>query len=156
MIMAQRVDVQYIQYNTQDTTARRVLPVVAPYFRPLPAAKKRKVQRICVDPVALFGIVVAACMMIMMAVGVSQLRVEQEKSAVMADYVQRLEIRNDQLKAEYAASCDLEAVEKTALALGMIPAQDATRTTITVEPVQTQQEVNLWNRIGTFLTGLFA
>ena len=154
--MAQRVDVQYIQYNTQNSAARRVLPAIAPYFRPLPAAKKRRVQRICVDPVALVGIVVAVCMMVMMAVGINQLCVEQEKSAVMADYVQRLEIRNDQLKAEYAASCDLEAVEKTALALGMIPAEDAARTTITVELVQPQEEVTLWSRIGTFLTGLFA
>ncbi len=154
--MAQRVDVQYIRYNAQDSAARRVLPVIAPYFRPLPAAKKRKVQRICVDPVALLGIVVAACMLIMMAVGISQLRTEQEKSAVMEDYVQRLEIRNSQLEAEYAASCDLEAVEKTALALGMIPAEDAARTVITVEPVQTREEVTLWSRIGTFLTGLFA
>ena len=154
--MAQRVDVQYIKYNTQNSTARRVMPVISSYFRPLPEAKKRKVQRICVDPVALLGIVVAACMMVMMAVGVSRLCVEQEKSAVMADYVQRLEIRNSQLEAEYAASCDLEAVEKTALALGMIPAEQANRTTIVVEPVQSQETVTFWNRIGTFLTGLFA
>ncbi len=153
--MAQRVDVQYIQYHTQDSAAHRVLPVIAPYFRPLPT-KKRKVQRICVDPVALLGIVVAVSMLIMMAVGISQLRMEQEKCAVMADYVQRLEIRNDQLEAEYAASCDLEAVEKTALALGMIPAEDAAHTTITVEPVQTEMQVAFWSRIGTFLTGLFA
>ncbi len=154
--MAQRVDVQYVQYYTPDSTARRVMPAVSTYFRPLPEAKKRKVQRICVDPVALLGIVVATAMMLMMAVGVSQLRVEQEKSAVMEEYVQRLEIRNSQLEAEYAASCDLEAVEKTALALGMIPAENAARTTITVEPAQTQTEVTLWSRIGTFLTGLFA
>ncbi|MBR2937610.1 MAG: hypothetical protein IKB80_03840 [Oscillospiraceae bacterium] len=154
--MAQRVDVQYVQYYTPDSTARRVMPAVSTYFRPLPVAKKRKVQRICVDPVALLGIVVATAMMLMMAVGVSQLRVEQEKSAVMEEYVQRLEIRNSQLEAEYAASCDLEAVEKTALALGMIPAENAARTTITVEPAQTQTEITLWNRIGTFLTGLFA
>ena len=153
--MAQNIDVKYIQYNTQDAAVRRVMPAVSSYFRPLPE-KKHKVQRICVDPVALLGIVVATCMMVMMAVGVGQLRVEQEKSAVMADYVQRLEIRNDQLEAEFAASCDLEQVEKTALALGMIPAEQATHTAITVEPVQTETQTTVWNRIGTFLTGLFA
>ena len=108
------------------------------------------------DPVALLGIVVAVAMLLMMAVGVSQLRVEQEKCAVMEDYIQRLEICNRQLEEEYVASCDLEAVEKTALALGMIPAEQATCTTITVEPVQAQEQVTLWSRIGTFLTGLFA
>ena len=154
--MAQRVDVQYIQYHTQDSTARRVLPGVSPYFRPLPVAKKRKALRICIDPVAIFGIVVATCMLVMMAAGISRLCVEQEKCAVMEDYVQRLEIQNNQLKAEYAVSCDLEAIEKTALALGMIPAEEAARTTITVEPVQTQETENFWKRMGTFLTGLFA
>ena len=154
--MAQRVDVQYVQYHTQDSTAHRVLPVIAPYFRPLPVAKKRKALRICVDPVALFGIVVAVSMLVMMAVGISQLRVEQAKCTVMEDYVQRLEIRNGQLEAEYAASCDLKTIEKTALALGMIPAEEAARTVITVEPIQSQEEANIWARIGTFLTGLFA
>jgi len=42
------------------------------------------------------------------------------------------------------------------LALGMIPAEQAARTTIVVEPVQAQTEMTLWSRIGTFLTGLFA
>ena len=154
--MAQRVDVQYVQYSAPNTTSRRVMPGISSYFRPLPVAKKHKVQRICVDPVALFGIVVAACMLIMMAVGVSQLHVEQEKCAVMEDYVQRLEIRSSQLEAEYAASCDLETVEKTALALGMVPAEEVAHTTIIVEPVQTETDVTIWNRIGMFLTGLLA
>lgn len=154
--MAQRVDVQYIDYNARDIATRRVLPGVFPYFRPLPVAKKRKALRICIDPVAIFGIVVATCMLIMMGAGISRLCAEQEKCAVMEDYVQRLEIQNDQLKAEYAASCDLEAIEKTALALGMIPVQEAARTTITVESVQTREAESFWNRMGTFLTGLFA
>ena len=154
--MAQRVDVQYVQYYTAESTARRVMPTTAPYLHPARPAVKRKVQRIYVDPVAALGIVVATCMLIMMAVGVSQLRTEQKKSTVMAEYVERLETRNLQLKEEYAASYDLEEVEKTALALGMIPAEDAGHTVVTVEPVQPQPEPTLWHRIGTFLTGLFA
>ena len=154
--MMQRVDVHYVELYKQEHAARRTFPGVFPYFRPEQVAKKRKTLRICVDPVALFGIVVAVCMLAMMTVGACRLCAEQEKSAVMADYVQRLEIQKGQLEAEYAASCDLEAIEKTALALGMIPAEDASRTTITVEPVQTQTDASFWNRIGTFLTGLFA
>ncbi len=154
--MAQHVNVQYVQFYTQGSAARRVMPAISSYFRPLPQIKKRKVQRIYVDPVAALGIVVAVCMLVMMAVGVSQLQAEQQKSAAMEEYVQRLEIENQQLQAEYAASCDLDAVEKTALALGMIPQQEATHISIEVEPPQTQEPITLWSRIGTFLTGLFA
>ena len=38
--MAQRVDVHYVQLYTQDSTARRVMPAVFPYFRPLSEEKK--------------------------------------------------------------------------------------------------------------------
>lgn len=154
--MAQRVDVQYVQFHTQSSTVRRVMPAISSYFRPLPQTKKRRVCRIYVDPVAVLGIVVAVFMLVMMAVGVSQLRTEQYKSTVMEEYVQRLEMENQHLHAEYAASCDLEAVEKTALALGMIPQEEANRTAIRVELPQAEEMVTVWNRIGIFLTGLFA
>ena len=154
--MAQRVDVQYVQYYTSDNTARRVMPTTAPYLHPSRPVTKRKIKRIYVDPVAALGIVVAACMMIMMAAGVSRLREESQKSAVMADYVASLEVQNQQLQEEYAASYNLEDVEKTALALGMIPAAEAKHTTVTIETVQPQQEPTLWNRISSFWTGLFA
>ena len=154
--MAQGVNVQYVQFYTQGSAARRVLPAISTYFRPLPQIRKRKVRRICVDPVALLGTTVAVCMLVMMAVGVNQLRAEQQKSAVMTEYVQRLEFENRQLHAEYAASCDLEAVEKTALALGMIPQKQAAHTVIAVETPQMEESVTLLSRIGIFLTGLFA
>lgn len=154
--MAQRIDVQYVQFYTQGSAARHVMPAISSYFRPLPQIKKRKVRRIYVDPVAALGTVVAVCMLIMMAVGVSQLRTQQQKTMAMEQYVEQLQIENRQLQAEYASQCDLDAVEKTALALGMIPQQEAAHTTIEVEPPLVQEPVTLWSRIGTFLTGLFA
>ena len=154
--MAQRVDVQYIQFYTQGSAAQRVMPAISTYFRPLPKIKKHKAVRICVDPVAILGTLVAVCMLIMMLVGLQQLQVAQEQTAQMDAYVQRLEFENRQLKAEYAASCDLDAIEQTALALGMIPQSEAVHTEITVEAPPVEAPVTMWNRIGTFLTGLFA
>ena len=154
--MAQHVSVQYVQYYTQGSAARRIVPGISAYFRPLPVMQKRKVRRIYVDPVAILGTAVAISMLIMMAVGVSQLRTQQQKTAEMEQYVARLQMETRQLQAEYAAACDLEAVEQTALALGMIPQQQAARTTIAVEPPQQQEQLTVWNRIGTFLTGLLA
>ena len=134
--MAQRVDVQYIQFYSPDSTARRVMPTTTPVLHPTRTATKIKVKRIYVDPIAALGIVVAACMLIMMAVGFSRLQAAKEKSAVMAEYVESLEVQNQQLQAEYADSYDLEEVRKTAQALGMIPAGEAKHTVVTIEPVQ--------------------
>ena len=131
--MAQRVDIQYVRYYTPDSTARRVMPSTTPTLNPTRPATKRKIQRIYVDPVAVLGIVVAVSMLIMMAVGVSQLRAEQENSAAMAEYVERLQVQNQELEEAYASSYDLEEIERAALALGMIPAEEAKHTTITVD-----------------------
>ena len=156
--MTQRMQAQYVQFYISGSTALQIHSEEPKKAAPVEQAKPRtqKRIRICVDPVALLGTAVAVCMLVMMAVGVSQLRTEQQESAAMTEYVQRLEFENRHLQAEYAASCDLEAVEKTALALGMIPQEQATHTVIAVEPPQVQESVTLWNRIGIFLTGLFA
>ena len=156
--MAQTVDVQYVHFYTQGSAAKRILPVAKAQTGTLPQMKKKKIQRIYIDPVATLGTVVAVCMLIMMMVGISQLRVEQQKTADMAAYVEQLQEKNIALQTQYEEECDLEAVGQTALALGMIPSQQAARTSIQVEVpvVENDMQVSLWERIGTFLTGLFA
>ena len=156
--MAQRVDVQYIHFYTQGSAAKRILPVEKAQTGTLPQMKKKKIQRIYIDPVATLGTVVAVCMLIMMMVGISQLRVEQQRTTDMAAYVEQLQAKNTALQTQYEEECDLESVEKTALALGMIPSQQASRTSIQVEipVVEGEMQATIWERIGTFLTGLFA
>ena len=131
--MAQRTDVQYVQFFAQSNTAQRAMPSTRSYTHPLPRTKTRKAVRVYVDPVAILGTLVAICMLVMMLVGLGQLRTAQAKTATMTSYVEQLEVQNQQLKSEYVASCDLEAIEKTALALGMIPQEDAKHTQIVVE-----------------------
>ena len=156
--MAQRIDVQYIRFYTQGSAARQILPAMKSQTGVLPQMKKKKIRRVYVDPVAILGTGVAICMLIMMVVGITQLRAEQQKTADMMAYVEMLQQENTALQTRYDEECDLEAVEKTALALGMIPCEDASRTSIHVElpPVENEVQVTLWQRIGTFLTGLFA
>lgn len=154
--MAQRINVQYVQFYTGGSAAKRVAPAISVHTGALPMPKKRKVHRIYVDPVATLGILVAVSMLIMMAVGVSQLRAEQTETAAMVEYVEQLQGENVALQAQYDEECDLEMVEKTALALGMIPRQDAPHVSIEIPMPQQQETVSLWQRIGTFLTGLFA
>ena len=154
--MVQRVNVQYVQYYTQGSVARRILPAIKTRVASLPRNRKQKVHRIYVDPVAALGTLVAVCMLIMMAVGVSQLQSAQQKTAVIEQQIEQLQMENRVLRAEYASQCDLDAVEQTALALGMIPQQEATHITISVELPQQQQQITLWHKLGTFLTGIFA
>ena len=156
--MAQRIDVQYIKFYTHGSTAARVAPVKPVHTDTIPKKKKRVIYRISVDPVAMLGIVVAVSMLIMMAVGVTNLQKEQRSTRAMERYVALLQQENEELQARYAAEVDLEAVEQTALALGMIPIEQAERFCIEVNvPVQQVEErVSIWNSIGTFLTGLFA
>lgn len=155
--MVQRVDIQYVRFYTQGSVARKVAPAISVHTGALPQIKKRKVQRIYLDPVALLGTAVAVCMLIVMLVGLSSLRAEQQKTESMVSYVEQLRQENEALHAQYAEECDLEKIEETAVALGMIPREEAPHIAIQVElpPVQ-EQPVSLWQRIGTFLTGLFA
>ena len=156
--MAQRVDVQYINFYTQGSAAKKLQPAAKPQTGTLPQIKKRKIQRIYIDPVAILGTVVAVCMLVMMMVGISQLRTEQQRTAEMTAYVEQLQAENTALQTQYEEECDLEAIEKTALALGMIPQPQASHTSIQVEVpvVENNMPATIWQRIGTFLTGLFA
>ena len=156
--MAQRVDVQYIRFYTQGSAAKQVLPAANQQTGTLPQRKKRRVQRIYVDPVAILGAAVAMCMLVAMVVGITRLQAAQQRTAEMNAYVEQLQAENTALQAQYDAECDLEAIEKTALALGMIPCEEAQRTSIQVElpPAEAEMPMSIWQRIGTFLTGLFA
>ena len=155
--MAQRVDIQYVQFYTSGSAAKRVAPAISIHTGALPQIKKRKVRRIYLDPVALLGATVALCMLVMMLVGLSSLRAEQENTVAMVEYVEQLRQENEALHAQYAEECDLEKIEETALALGMIPREEATHIAIQVSvPEVPEEPANLWQKIGTFLTGLFA
>ena len=156
--MAQRVDVQYIKFYTQGSAAARVQPAKPAHTATLPKIKKRTVYRVCVDPVAMLGIAVAVCMLIMMAVGVSNFRKERQKTVVMERYVALLQQENEELQARYEAERDLEMVEKTARALGMVPKEQIESVSIQVKIPEPQVEVkvSIWDQLGTFLTGLFA
>ncbi len=156
--MANRVQIQYVKYYTQDNTAKRVAPAIPLHTGALPQIKKRKIRRIYVDPVATLGIVVAVSMMIMMLVGMSRLSSENARLEVMEQRVEMLRQQNTDLQARYDKELDLDEVKDIALALGMVPGRDVAHSSIEVELPQAEEpaQVSIWHRIGTFLTGLFA
>ena len=153
--MARQLDVQYVRFYTDGSAARKVATVEP--IKPLHLPKVKKHTRLVfrVDPIATAGIIVSALMLVLMIVGVFQLKSAQESAYTMEAYVSRLEAENAELTAQYEASYDLDKVEQTALALGMVPRDQVQHVTIRVPDVQ-EEPATIWDNLYTFLTGLFA
>ena len=158
--MAQKLPIEYVQYVTEGSSARKLelvvplqKPVVAkPYVQPKPQKRKR----IYVDPLAIFGVAVAICMSICILFGVYKLEKTKEDLRLMERYVSHLQQENAIWRDKYEDAYELEEIRRTALALGMVPAEEAGHNTIIVTMPAEEEEDTFLRNIGTFLTGLFA
>ena len=153
--MARYPTVQYVSLYTDGSAARKLelnVPV-----RKTQAKVKKNSKRITVyvDPVAFLGIATAVVMLVVMAVSFFQLQSVQQEAAVMTSYVQQLRAENKALQAEYQEGFDLEQVSRTAQALGMVSKDQVQHVTLQVQPQEVVQP-GTWQRIVTFLSGLFA
>ena len=154
--MARQPDVQYIRLYTDGSAARK-LELVSPVRKAkAPRAKKQKKIILHIDPVAIFGILTAFVMLIVMASSYYNLNQAQENAAAMESYVQELREENAALWERYEAGYDLEEVERTALALGMVPTEQVEQVSVQVTLPEAQPTPNAWERLCTFLAGLFA
>ncbi len=159
--MARKPDIRYICYYT-DGSAARQLEVKTPTRRRAPVMKPRKQKKIVlrIDPVAVGGLLLSTVMLVMMLVGGIQLYTLRQQAQQMRDYVTYLSEQNTSLTEVYESGYDLEAVKKSALALGMIPLEEAQNITISVEvppaPVQQEQNIGMWERMSAFIVDLFA
>ena len=157
--MVQKPDIQYVtQFYSYGSEARvpELKPVQKQKKAELPKAKP--VQKICipVDPVALTGIVLAIVMTIAMAVSVNAYLKTCEEYRTMTKRVIDLQNTNVQYQQDYEKLYDMEDIQEKALALGMVPMEDAE--VIALEPVipETEHEPAWWENISWFLKGLFA
>ncbi len=154
--MAQRLDVQYIRFYTDGSAARQVQPVAPLKTMKLPKVKKTRRIVIPVDPIAIAGIVMAAVMMVLMVVGVVRLHDQQQQLQQMQSYVADLQVQNALLEDEFHNGYNIDEVEKTALALGLVPQEEVTCVTIKAPVTAEEEEPGSWERFYIFLTGLFA
>ena len=154
--MAQRTDIQYIRFYTDGSAARKAAPVSYVEPRKKPKTKKQKATVIYIDPLAVVGIAAAAVLLIMMVVGLVGFYNAQHQMQVMESYVQDLTQQNQQLQEEYKAGYDLEEIRKIAEALGMVPKEDVESIIINIPAPEPQPEPTFWEKVGTFLSGLFA
>lgn len=156
--MARKSDIEYIRYYTDGSAARKFEPVILPQKKKTSQPKRRSVpvKKIVVDPTAVVSIAVAAVLLVMMLISFSQLNAVQAEQKRMEQYIQQLEQENQILEDNYHAGYDLEQIEKTAIALGMVPKDTLQRITIHVDPIVEEVELTLWQRIAAFFTGLIA
>lgn len=154
--MARRPDVEYIRYYTDGSAARQLEQKPQKKHRPLPKVKKQQKYTLYIQPVALAGILLSAVLLVMMAVGSVELYHAQQQEKAMENYVQALKRENAIDRAEYEETLNIEEIEKAALALGMIPQEQAQRITISIPMPEAVEETSFWEKTIVFLEGLFA
>lgn len=156
--MARKPDIQYIRFYTDGSAARKPEPRV-PKKKPAPRprAQKRKARVIRLDPLAALGIAISAVMAVLMLAGAVRLNEIRTCQGQMERYAASLEEENAQLEAQYRSGYDLDTIENTALALGMVPMEQLRQISIQVEqPQEPQPQPSFWQRIGDFFSNLFA
>ena len=154
--MASQIDIRYIDFSTEGNAARKFAPVPQKRVQ-LPEAKRRTRCVLTIDPLAVVGVALAVCMLVLMGVGMFRLQAAKDRNVQMAQYVDSLTEKNTALREEFNEVCDLDEIRRLAMALGMIPKLEAPQTGISMYiPEETVDTPTLWEQIGTFLAGLFA
>ena len=151
-------DNRYIQFYTPGSAAVKVAIQNEDTWAPLPEPKPQKKITIPVDPVAVVGFAVAVCMLILMAIGVTQLNQVRREVVTLERYVAQLTAENHELEVTYAEGYKPERIRQQALDMGMIPVEEVPVSPIyvTLPAVEIVEEETLWSQITTFLTSLFA
>ena len=155
--MAQRRPIEYVQFYTVGSAARKLevekIQLAEPVFQNAVPIKRKKVY---VDPVAICGMLVAFCMLLTLFVGFFQLRNVQQDRVAMENYVIHLQHINAERKETYRESYNLEEIEKTARALGMVSVDQVAHRTIDITVPVPEENPSAWEQVGVFLSGLFA
>jgi len=157
--MERKPDIQYVHqfyiYGSEAPAIELEQPQKKKRFS-LPRVVPDRKIRLSIDPMAVCGIAVAIVMVILMAVSVNSYLEACAEYELMTEYVIGLQNTNVEKQQEYAKLYDLADIEEKALALGMIPIEDAE--TVTFRPVypEPEAEESWWADISWFLKGLFA
>ena len=155
--MVNKPEIQYIeQFFIPGSEAPQLQPK-----RGTEGVRKARVQqekkiRILIDPVALFGLIVAVTMLILMAVGVHQYNAANQYHETVSEYLLELQDTNITREYQYRTKLDLNKIEEQARALGMIPAEEAQTITVHVVVPQPEPQPTWWENVLWFIEGLFA
>ena len=161
--MAGKADIQYIHpYYTSGTAAKKVAVKAPKNKKPLPTFEPRFMEEpeekiiVKLDPVSLCAIAVCTVLVVMMVVSLFQYSSAYHRNVALQEYVYTLEGENVRLERDYRSSFELEDIRKQALALGMIPLEEARTIQVAGRVPVAEAEPTRWEQIEMFLGELFA
>ena len=157
--MAQKPDIQYVtQFYSYGSEAKvlELKPVRKKQKTALPKAAPQQKILIQVDPVAWVGIAVALVMVVLLTVSVQSYLNACAEYELMTEHVITLQNTNLTDTQKYKESYNLDEVREKALALGMIPIEEAEVIIITPVIPEPEAEPGVWENISWFMKGLFA
>jgi hypothetical protein len=155
--MERKPDIQYIgQFYIHGSEARELArqEQAKKAKTMLPLVRQQRAKKIMVDPVAVTGIVVAVMMMVVMIVGAISIHNAWTQHGRMAAYVQTLTQKNTQLEQDYRRGYDPADIREKALALGMIPVEEAETVQALVSVPVAEAEPTWWEDLVWFVDGL--
>ena len=157
--MAQKPEIQYIgQFYVHGSEAKKLAQKneQKKAKTELPQHRFGRVRKVYVDPLAIGSILMAAVLLVTMVTGALSLQTAWRDLGIAQQYVYELEIRNSVLSAQYRAGYDLEEVRSAALALGMIPVEEAQTMQLRVTVPAQEPETSWVDDLVWFMEGLFA
>ena len=157
--MAVKPDIQYVtQFYSYGSEAKVLQLKTAKKNQKtqLPKAVPQQKILVAVDPVAVAGIVIALMLVVLMVVSVQSYLNVCNEYEMMHEHVVNLQNDNVLDQQKYRSMYDLADIEEKALALGMIPMEDAQ--VVIIAPVVPEEvpEASWWDDVSWFLNGLFA
>ena len=161
--MARKADIQYVHcYYTAGSAAKKVAVKAAPKKKPLPlfeplmmAEPDQKVV-VKIDPLSAVATLVAVALVVMMVVSLFQYSAAHQRNVELQEYVYTLSDEHVRLEHKYQAGFDLNEIETQALALGMIPIEEAQTITVSGSVPAHEAEPTRWERVQLFMSDLFA
>lgn len=156
--MARQPQVQYIHFYNPGSEAYQYdfPPVRKNTSVTLPKPKRRKRTVLRIDLFAVAGLCVAMVLFVSMVCGAVRLGITRSEQAEMAAYVERLQQENEVLQQTYAESYDIDEIYELAIAMGMIPAEQAQHISVPLVEEAQLQKSSAWQDFWIFLSGLFA
>lgn len=157
--MAQKPEIQYVgQFYVHGSEARELARKneKKKAKTQLPQHRFERVRKVHVDPLAICSILMAAVLLVTMVMGALSLQTAWQELETAQQYVYELQKTNRTLTTQYRSRFDLEQVRSAALAMGMIPVEEATVMKLHVTVPQPEPERTWLDDLVWFVEGLFA
>lgn len=122
----------------------------------VPKREKEPVTTVCIDPIAFCGMMVAVVMVVVLLAGILQFSAVSQDHEILENYVMQLREEKILQQHQYKAGYDLDEIEVTARALGMIPIGEAETISLRVEVPARQEDPGFFENVIWFFSGLFA